>query len=33
VQVIDEASHALFPEQPEKVADAIINWIATLNSK
>jgi pimeloyl-ACP methyl ester carboxylesterase len=32
VQVIEGASHALFPEQPEKVADNIINWIATLNS-
>jgi len=32
VQVIEEASHSLFPEQPEKVADTIINWIATLNS-
>ncbi len=28
--VIPDASHALFPEQPEKVADAIIAWIATL---
>jgi pimeloyl-ACP methyl ester carboxylesterase len=33
VQVIERASHALFPEQPEKVADAIVNWILTLNSK
>lgn len=28
--VIPDASHALFPEQPEKVADAIIAWIPTL---
>lgn len=33
VQVIDGASHALFPEQPEKVVDAIINWIKILDSK
>ena len=33
VQVIEGASHALFPEQPEKVADAILNWIATLTSR
>jgi pimeloyl-ACP methyl ester carboxylesterase len=32
VQVIEGASHSLFPEQPDKVADAIVNWIATLNS-
>jgi pimeloyl-ACP methyl ester carboxylesterase len=31
IQVIEEASHALFPEQPKKVADAIVNWIETLN--
>ncbi len=28
--VIPDASHALFPEQPEKVADAIIGWVGTL---
>ncbi len=28
--VIPNASHALFPEQPDKVADAIIAWIPTL---
>ena len=28
--VIPDASHALFPEQPEKVAAAIIAWVATL---
>ena len=28
--VIPDASHALFPEQPEKVAAAITTWIATL---
>lgn len=28
--VIPDASHALFPEQPEKVADAIIAWVRTL---
>jgi pimeloyl-ACP methyl ester carboxylesterase len=33
VRVIEGASHALFPEQPEKVAHAIINWISTLDSK
>ncbi len=28
--VIPDASHALFPEQPAAVADAIIAWVATL---
>ena len=26
--VIDDASHALFPEQPDKVADAVVSWAA-----
>lgn len=30
VQLIEGASHALFPEQPEKVASAIVNWIKSL---
>lgn len=30
VMVIPNASHALFPEQPGAVAEAIITWIATL---
>jgi pimeloyl-ACP methyl ester carboxylesterase len=30
VQVIPHASHALIPEQPEAVAQAIARWIATL---
>ncbi|UJR11428.1 hypothetical protein I4U23_015608 [Adineta vaga] len=29
VRVIEAASHALFPEQPEQVADAIIDWMKT----
>lgn len=28
--VIPDASHALFPEQPEAVADAVIAWVRTL---
>ena len=28
--VIPDSSHALFPEQPEAVADAIIAWVKTL---
>ena len=28
--VIQNASHALFPEQPKAVADAIIGWVKTL---
>jgi pimeloyl-ACP methyl ester carboxylesterase len=28
--VIPDASHALFPEQPEAVADAILAWVRTL---
>jgi pimeloyl-ACP methyl ester carboxylesterase len=28
--VIQDASHALFPEQPKAVADAIIAWVKTL---
>ncbi|CAF1327568.1 unnamed protein product [Adineta steineri] len=31
IQLIEGASHSLFPEQPKMVADAIINWIKTLN--
>jgi pimeloyl-ACP methyl ester carboxylesterase len=30
VVVIPQASHALFPEQPRAVAEAIVKWIATL---
>jgi pimeloyl-ACP methyl ester carboxylesterase len=26
--VIDDASHALFPEQPDMVADAVLPWLA-----
>jgi pimeloyl-ACP methyl ester carboxylesterase len=26
--VIDDASHALFPEQPDMVADAVLSWLA-----
>ena len=25
--IIDDASHALFPEQPERVAEAVVSWI------
>ena len=28
--VIDNASHALFPEQPQEVADAVIEWMRRL---
>ena len=28
--IIDDASHALFPEQPDRVADAVMQWIAKL---
>lgn len=28
--VIDDASHALFPEQPRAVAEAIVAWVRTL---
>ena len=28
--IIPDASHALFPEQPEAVADAVIAWVRTL---
>jgi pimeloyl-ACP methyl ester carboxylesterase len=28
--VIENASHALFPEQPQAVADAILRWVAEL---
>ena len=28
--VIDNASHALFPEQPQAVADAVLRWVASL---
>jgi pimeloyl-ACP methyl ester carboxylesterase len=28
--VIPDASHALFPEQPQAVADAIAAWAGTL---
>ena len=31
-QVIDDASHALFPEQPDKVAEAVISWAASYRS-
>lgn len=31
VVVVPGASHALFPEQPEKVADSIVKWIAALS--
>ena len=27
--VIDDASHALFPEQPEAIAQAVLPWLAT----
>jgi pimeloyl-ACP methyl ester carboxylesterase len=30
VQVIAQASHALFPEQPAAVADAVVAWVRTL---
>jgi len=30
VRVIEDASHALFPEQPEAVAGAILEWVAEL---
>jgi pimeloyl-ACP methyl ester carboxylesterase len=30
VQVIAQASHALFPEQPSAVADAVVAWVRTL---
>jgi pimeloyl-ACP methyl ester carboxylesterase len=30
IAVIPEASHALIPEQPAAVADAIVRWIGTL---
>jgi pimeloyl-ACP methyl ester carboxylesterase len=30
VVVVPNASHALFPEQPRAVAEAIVKWIATL---
>lgn len=29
-QVIEDASHALFPEQPRAVADAILRWVTAL---
>jgi pimeloyl-ACP methyl ester carboxylesterase len=29
-RMIPDASHALFPEQPAAVADAIIAWVRTL---
>jgi pimeloyl-ACP methyl ester carboxylesterase len=31
-QVIDDASHALFPEQPDKVAETVISWAASYRS-
>lgn len=31
VELIEKASHALFPEQPERVFNAIHNWIERLN--
>jgi pimeloyl-ACP methyl ester carboxylesterase len=30
IVVIPNASHALIPEQPAAVVDAIVKWIATL---
>jgi pimeloyl-ACP methyl ester carboxylesterase len=30
VVVVPNASHALFPEQPHAVAEAIVKWIASL---
>ena len=27
-EVIDDASHSLFPEQPDKVAQAVLSWAA-----
>jgi pimeloyl-ACP methyl ester carboxylesterase len=30
IVVIPHASHALIPEQPAAVADAIVTWIGTL---
>ena len=30
IAVITNASHALIPEQPAAVVDAIVKWIATL---
>ena len=29
-RVIEDASHALFPEQPHAVAEAILGWVAAL---
>ena len=29
-RVIEDASHALFPEQPRAVADAVLGWVAAL---
>jgi hypothetical protein len=26
--VINDASHVLFPEQPDMVADAVLSWLA-----
>ncbi|WP_428393511.1 alpha/beta fold hydrolase [Lichenicoccus sp.] len=28
--IVDDASHALFPEQPDRVAEAILHWAAKL---
>ena len=29
-RVIEDASHALFPEQPHAVADAVLSWVSAL---
>jgi pimeloyl-ACP methyl ester carboxylesterase len=29
--VVDGASHALFPEQPDAVAAALLSWLARLD--
>jgi pimeloyl-ACP methyl ester carboxylesterase len=28
--VVDDAAHALFPEQPERVAEVVLDWIGKL---
>lgn len=32
IATVPDASHALLPEQPQRVVDAIADWLATLNS-
>ena len=32
-EVIDDAAHALFPEHPDKVAAAVISWLAVIANK